>query len=84
MQKRAFVQFGDGKRPTVLVIYLLTFTFSALKAYIYTCGVDALKTMGIECFPEQIRDAFLATQLLKERYSVDLKAEISGSCKGIS
>ena len=58
-------------------------TFSTLKDYIYTCGVDSLKTMGIECFPEQIRDALLATDLLKERYTVDLKAELAGTCKGI-
>lgn len=49
-----------------------------LKTYIYSCGVDTLNTMGITCFPEQIRDALLATQLLKERYSIDLKVD---SCK---
>lgn len=50
--------------------------------YIYVCGADALTTIGeSQCFPEQIRDAFLSDQVLQERYNIDFRSKVNKDCK---
>ena len=64
-----------------LNFFVFRFGFSDLKEYVLICGVDALSRLRLQFTLEQMKGAFIQSNVLQDRYKVDFSAKVAGECK---